>query len=180
MEIEPCQIRGQDSRSSLYRKENLERDTCYGEGLTNSQATARLDSLLPEMWSIMSEAAQKKSSNGLSKKPKLDNARKPRGVFFIDPKDGELKETMENALKKLEILMETAMPCKPRTKTQSNELRETDDETKSIQQIKKTKHACVVEARESTRKSLESTLRKDHEGHSTERGFTSLFLSLKR
>ena len=33
-----------------------------------------------------------KSSNGLSRKPKLDNARKLRGTYFIDPDDKEFKE----------------------------------------------------------------------------------------
>ena len=36
------------------------------------------------------------------KKPKLDNARRLRGVYFIDPEDKEFKETIKNARKKLE------------------------------------------------------------------------------
>ena len=32
--------------------------------------------------------------------PKLDNARKLRGVYFIDPENKEFKETIKNALKK--------------------------------------------------------------------------------
>ena len=35
-------------------------------------------------------------------KPKLDNARKLRGVYFIDPEDKEFQETIRNARKKLE------------------------------------------------------------------------------
>ena len=35
-------------------------------------------------------------------KPKLDNARKLRGNYFIDPEDKEFKETIKNARKKLE------------------------------------------------------------------------------
>ena len=34
-------------------------------------------------------------------KPKLDNARRLRGIAFIDPEDGEYKETMKNARKSL-------------------------------------------------------------------------------
>ena len=45
-------------------------------------------------------------------KPKLDNARRLRGVYFIDPEDEEFKETIENARKKLETPMAPAMPCK--------------------------------------------------------------------
>ena len=35
-------------------------------------------------------------------KPKLDNARRFRGIHFIEPEDMEFKETIKNARKKLE------------------------------------------------------------------------------
>ena len=35
-------------------------------------------------------------------KPKLDNASRLRGIYFIDPEDKEFKETINNARKKLE------------------------------------------------------------------------------
>ena len=41
----------------------------------------------------------------------LDNARKLRGIFFIDPEDKECKETIKNARKKLKPPMAPAMPC---------------------------------------------------------------------
>ena len=50
--------------------------------------------------------------------------------------------------------MEAAMPCKMRTKKRSNKSRETDDETEGPNKIQKTKHACIVEAHESTRKAF--------------------------
>ena len=40
------------------------------------------------------------------------NARKLRGIYFIDPEDKELKEIIENARKKLETSVAPAMPCK--------------------------------------------------------------------
>ena len=46
------------------------------------------------------------------KNPKLDNARKLRGIYFIDPEDKEFKETIKNARKKLETPVAPAMPCK--------------------------------------------------------------------
>ena len=61
--------------------------------------------------------------------------------------------------------MEAAMPCKLRTKKRTNECLKTDDETKSSNNIQETQHACIVEAHESTRKRLESTLPEDHEDH---------------
>ena len=47
---------------------------------------------------------EKKSIDGLSKKTKLDNARKLRGIDFVDLDDKEeFQETIENARKKLEL-----------------------------------------------------------------------------
>ena len=40
------------------------------------------------------------------------NARKLRGIYFIDPEDTEFKETIKNARKKLETSVAPAMPCK--------------------------------------------------------------------
>ena len=45
-------------------------------------------------------------------KPKLDNACKLRGIYFIDPEDKEFKETIKNARNKLETSVAPAMPCK--------------------------------------------------------------------
>ena len=42
----------------------------------------------------------------------LDNARKLRGIYFIDPEDKEFKDTIKNARKKLETPVAPAMPCK--------------------------------------------------------------------
>ena len=42
----------------------------------------------------------------------LENARKFRGIYFIDPEDTEFKETIKNARKKLETSVAPAMPCK--------------------------------------------------------------------
>ena len=42
----------------------------------------------------------------------LENARKLRGIYFIDPEDTEFKETIKNARKKLETSMAPAVPCK--------------------------------------------------------------------
>ena len=37
---------------------------------------------------------EKKNKSGLSKEPKLDNARRLRGIYFIDPAHAEFKETV--------------------------------------------------------------------------------------
>ena len=48
-------------------------------------------------------------------KPKLDNARKLRGTCHIEPEDMEIEEPREKkAQKKLEVILDSAMPCKLR------------------------------------------------------------------
>ena len=42
----------------------------------------------------------------------LENARKLRGIYLIDPEDKELKETIKNACKKLETSVAPVLPCK--------------------------------------------------------------------
>ena len=42
----------------------------------------------------------------------LENARKLRGIYFIDPEDTEFIENIKNARKKLETSVAPAMPCK--------------------------------------------------------------------
>ena len=78
------------------------------------------------------------------KKPKLDNARRLRGIYFLDPEDKEFKETIKNARKKLETPMAPAMPCKTSKQCKHGEIRGKTNEIKS-------KPACILEASESTR-----------------------------
>ena len=119
--IDVCQILGKDSRSSLYWKKNLQRDICGpGERLTKNQATTGPDHVWPEVWSNMGKAAQKKEhQDWANEKPKLDDARKLRDICFIDLEDGECKETIKNARRKLEVTVEAAMPCKKEQRSAS-------------------------------------------------------------
>ena len=92
----------------------------------------------------MSDAARRKAKQKSAvEKPKLDNARKSRGIYFIDLDAEEFKRIMTNARRKLEIPMPAAMPCR----LQLHEHRETCG---TVGQHK-TKYACVVEADESMR-----------------------------
>ena len=51
---------------------------------------------------------------------------------------------------------------------------ETDSKSCESNKIPKTQHACIVEAHESTRKRLESSVPKDHEDHVAGKGYNSM------
>ena len=57
-------------------------------------------------------AKLKEKQKWSNEKLHLENARKLRGIYFIDPEDTEFKETINNAGKKLETSVAPAMPCK--------------------------------------------------------------------
>ena len=84
-----------------------------GERLTRKQLTSRPSHLWPELWKKMGRNAKLKEMQKWShEKLHLENARKLRGIYFIDPVDKEFKETIKNAHKKLETSVAPAMPCK--------------------------------------------------------------------
>ena len=85
------------------------------------------------------------------------------GSIFIDPKDKEFKETIENALKKLETSVAPAMPCKI-MKNCGN------DGSNKIQ----TKLACILEANEPTRMRMGNSKPHYHEDHIAGKGENSL------
>ena len=71
----------------------------------------------------MSDASKRKEKQKWAvEKPKLDNARRLCGIYFIDPNDEEFKDTMKNARGKLKIPMPAAMPCKTHNKWQLGNL----------------------------------------------------------
>ena len=113
-------------------------------GETNEETaklTFRPDHLWPELWKSMGKHAKLKEKQKWSEeKIHLENARKLRGIYFIDPEDTEFKETIKNARKKLETSVAPAMPCKIMKNCGSGA-------SNKIQ----TKLACILEANESTR-----------------------------
>ena len=114
-----------------------------GGRLTKRQVTSRPDHLWPELWIKLGRNARlQERQKWFNEKPKLDNARRLRGIYFIDPEDMEFKETIKNARKKLETPMAHAMPCKTSKKSKHGETRGKTNEFKS-------KLACILEASES-------------------------------
>ena len=94
----------------------------------------------------------------------LENARKLRGIYFIDPEDKELKETIKNARKKLETSIAPAMPCKIMKKNKGS----------GTSNKNKTRLACILEAGESARLRMEESLPNHHEDHIAGKGDNSL------
>ena len=136
-----------------------------GGRLTRKQLTSRPDHLLPELWKSMGKHAKLKEKQKWSnEKLHLENARKLRGIYFIDPEDKEFKETIKNARKKLETSVAPAMPCKIMKKNCGS----------GGSNIIKTKLACILEADESTRLRMGESLPNHHEDHIAGKGDNSL------
>ena len=111
-------------------------------------------------------AKLKEKQKWAEEKIHLDNARKLRGIYFIDPEDTEFKETIKNARKKLETPVAPGMPCKF---MKSNKNCGSGASNKI-----KTKLACSLEASESTRLRLGESLPNHHEDHIAGRRNNSL------
>ena len=134
-------------------------------------------SSMARVMEVNGNAKLKEKQKWSEEKIHLDNARKLRGIYFIDPEDTEFKETIKNARKKLETSVAPAMPCKIMKNCGS-------DGSNKI----KTKLACFLEAEESTRLRMGNLIPHHHEDHnagkkkihySTTIWFTSLSLCIK-
>ena len=88
-------------------------------------------------------AKLKEKQNWSNENLHLENARKLRGIYFIDPEDKEFKETVKNARKMLETSVAPAMPWKI---MKSNKNCRSGGSNKI-----KTRLACILEADESAR-----------------------------
>ena len=79
-------------------------------------------------------------------------------MYFVDPDDGEFLETIKKCSEKFEVPMEA----------------ETERPGREPHSSPKTKNACFVEAHESIRERLESSLPTDQEDHIAGEGYTSM------
>ena len=139
-----------------------------GERLTREQLSSRPDHLWPELWTKLGKNAKLKEKQKWSnEKLHLDNARKLRGICFIDPEDEEFKETIKNARKKLETPMAPSMLCKTSKKSKHGETRGKTNDFRS-------KLACILEAGESTRLRVGESLPTHLEDHIAGKGENSL------
>ena len=121
--------------------------------VTRKQLTSRPDHPWPELWKSMGEHAKLKEKQKWSdEKFHLENARKLRGIYFIDPEDKEFKETIT-----------PAMPCKIMKNCGSGQSGKN-----------KTKLACILEANESTRMRMGNSIPHHHQDHIAGKGDNSL------
>ena len=131
-----------------------------GWRLTRKQLTSRPDHLWRELWKSKGKHTKLKEKQKWSnEKFHLENARKLRGIYFIDLEDKEFKETIKNARKKLETSVAPAMPCKIMKNCGS-------DGSNKI----KSRLACILEAGESTRLRMGNLIPHYHEDHIAGRG----------
>ena len=105
-------------------------------------------------------AKLKEKQKWSNEKLHLENARKLRGIYFVDPEDKEFEETIKNARKKLETSVAPAMPCKI--------MRNCVNSTELKQDLR------VLEADKSTRLRMGESFRNYHEDHIAGKGNNSL------
>ena len=75
-----------DSRFTILDEKPPDGYTWSWERLTRQQTTSRPDTMWPEFWKDMLEASKRRENQKWTiEKPKLDNARKLCGIYFIDP-----------------------------------------------------------------------------------------------
>ena len=164
MALETCQILGQVPHNLLLEEKPPDGYMWSGWRLTRKQLTSRPDHLWPELWKSMGKHAKLKEKQKWSEeKLHLENARKLRGIYFIDPEDTEFKENIMNARKKLETSVVPAVPCKIMKNCGSGA-------SNKIQ----TKLACILEADESTRMRMGNSKPHHHEDHIAGKGENSL------
>ena len=90
------------TRFVLLKEGPREGYTWAGGRLTRKHKTSRPDDVWPDMWKFMSDAAKSKAKQKWAiEKPKLDNARQLRGIFFIEPDMGILS-SLPTSMRKFE------------------------------------------------------------------------------
>ena len=154
---------------SIHEVHNIEWKICKWffvvRRLAQIRATARPEKMWPEIWSGVSKAAQRKEKQQWAvEEPTLDNARKLRCIFYRSGRYG-VQSNHEKRAGKLEVTMEAAALHE----VKNHQCMETCGESGT----RKSKHACIMEAHESTRKRSEWTLPKDHEDRIAGKGFNS-------
>ena len=117
---------------------NIDGSRDLSDSWTGFSQFTLLDQLWPELWRGLARNAKLREKHKWAiEKPKLDNARRLRGIYFIDPEDMKIKDIIKNARSKLEAPMAPAMPCKTCKKNKHGETRSKTNDFRS-------KCACIL------------------------------------
>ena len=101
--------------------------------LTKRQTTLRPDNFGQKIWRSMSRNSKTKVKQNwaASEKPKLDNVRRLRGIYFIEPEDEEFKEIIKSSRRQLEVPAAPAMPYQRMNGRKYGATRSKNDDHKS-------------------------------------------------
>ena len=112
-----------------------------------------------------------RNRNGQKKKPKLDDARRLRWIYFIDPDNEEHKEIIiKIPRRKLERTVAPVMPCK----RQSSITKVVAKPEIGSEKSSKTVFGCIVDSHGSTRQRAESLQSKTDEDRIVGKEFSSM------
>ena len=135
-----------------------------GGRLTRKQLTSRPDHLWPELWKSMGKHAKLKEKQKWSnEKLHLENARKLRGIYFIDPEDTDSRRPSRMRVRSWKHQSLLLCLVKLWKKNCGS-----DGSNKA-----KTRLACILEADESTRIRMGNSIPHHHEDHIAGKGENS-------
>ena len=164
MEKENCQMHRQNSQDFFSTKGHLTDIQAYEE--TNNLSSWWCRARYVDAY-VRCKRKRKQNKDGAIQKPKLENDRELRGIFFTEPNDEEFKLTMKAARRKLAVPMPAAVLCKI---TDEGEWRKPTAVLGNAGQ----NMLFVVDADESTTPKLEGAVHKHHEDHITAGGVNSI------
>ena len=161
-QIEVYQILGKDSQISLFSKKKPPKGICVVQWETDKdssdyQTRSCMARSMDRNWERRSESRKTRVEKREAKTrecPKIE-----RHLFHRSGR-WKISRIHSNARIKLEGPMDAAMPCKRGTKTLYS-FQESEANSCEPIKIPKTLHACIVDALESTRQRLESSLPKN-------------------
>ena len=137
-----------------------------GERLTRKHLTSRPDYLWPELWEKLRRNAElRKKLKWAIEKPKLDNTRRLRGIYFIENEDKSSRKSLR--MQEEHWKHQWLLPCLAR------HARKTSME-RPVARLMISNQNLRVSPRESTRMRMEESLPNYHEDHIAGRGDNSL------
>ena len=111
---------------------------------------------------MLRKSKMKEKQNWASEKPKLENARRLTGIYFIEPEDKEFKEIIKNPWKSWKS--QPHLQCLVKGQIAGTE------QPVARMMITSPKFACILEAEETKRQRMERIALQSHEDHMAGKG----------